>query len=77
VNLALAQEVDYTEKNGAETDPVLAGIVPVRSHLSMLAWSTHAEPLNCASGPLSKTGVMTMPMDDALGEKLMVACVGA
>jgi len=72
-DLALAQKIDYTEKNGAETDPALASFVAVRAHLSMLAWNAFAEPLNCDSGPISKTGVMTIPMDEDLGEKLMAA----
>jgi hypothetical protein len=76
-DLALAQKIDYAEKNGAETDPVLAGFVPVRAHLSMLAWSTYAEPMNCDCGPLSRTGVMTIPMEDDLGERLMTTFTGS
>jgi hypothetical protein len=72
-DLALAQKIDYTEKNGAETDPVLAGFIAVRAHLSMLAWNAYAEPLNCDSGPMAKAGVTTMAMDDDLGESLMAA----
>jgi len=72
-DLALAQKIDYTEKNGAETDPVLAGFTAVRAQLSMLAWNAYAEPLNCDSGPMSRTGVVTMPMDDGLGDELMAA----
>ncbi|WP_428659165.1 hypothetical protein [Reyranella sp.] len=72
-DLALAQKIDYTEKNGPETDPVLAGFAAVRAHLSMLAWNTYTEPLNCDSGPISRTGVVTFPMDEALGEEFMAA----
>lgn len=70
-DVALAQKIDYTEKNGAETDPVLTAFFPLRAQLSMLAWQAYAEPLNCDSGPISRTGVVTLPMDDDLGEKLM------
>jgi hypothetical protein len=66
-------KIDYTEKNDAEIDPTLAAFVPVRARLSMLAWSAYAEPMNCDCGPLSRIGVMTIPMDDDLGETLMAA----
>lgn len=76
-DLALAQKIDYTEKNGAETDPELVNFASVRSRLSMLAWNSYAEPLNCDSGSLSKTGVVTIPMAEGLGDRLMSAFDGS
>lgn len=69
-DLALAQKIDYTEKNGAETDPTLAGFVPVRAQLSMLAWNAFAAPLDCDSGPIARTGVMTFAMEDGIAAAL-------
>jgi hypothetical protein len=72
-DLALAQKIDYTEKNGPERDTVLERFVAVRAHLSKLAWNAYSEPLNCDSGPISGTGVATLPMDDDLSGRLMAA----
>jgi hypothetical protein len=69
-DLALAERIDYEEKNGPENAAWLRDFAVARGHLSRLAWDAYADALNCDSGPIAATGVRIWPLDARLAADL-------
>ena len=76
-DLRLAQEIDALEKQGREDDAELNRFRSVRSDLSRTAWHAFSSARDCDSGPLSRTGVMTFPLDQGLADRLLAALLDA
>jgi hypothetical protein len=73
-DLQLAQKVHELEKYGPEDDPVLGRFRSVRTDLSRMSWNSFVAALgDCDAGPLSRTGVMTFPLDEGFAERLTTA----
>jgi hypothetical protein len=70
-DLQLAQKVHEMEKYGPEDDPVLGRFRALRTDLSHMSWNSFVAALgDCDAGPLSRTGVMTFPLDEGFASRL-------
>jgi hypothetical protein len=76
-DVSRARKIDDLEKYGAEDDAALGRFRAQRADLSRMAWNVYAAALNCDSGPLSHTGVMTFPLDEALADRLARMLLGS
>jgi hypothetical protein len=69
----LVQEIHGLEKYGAEDDAALKRFSEIRSDLSYVAWTSFSDALECDAGPISKTGMMSFPLDPALAGRFSKA----
>jgi hypothetical protein len=76
-DLPRAEKIDELEKYGAEDDLELGRFRAIRSDLSRIAWNVYSAALDCDSGPLSRTGVMTFPLDEAFADRLAAMLLGS
>ena len=72
-DLRLVEEIDALEKQGREDDAELNRFRSVRTDLSRTAWHAFSAARDCDGGPLSRTGVMTFPLDQGLADRLLAA----
>ena len=70
-DLQLVQKIHELEKYGPENDPVYGRFCTFRTDLSRVAWNSFVTALgDCDAGPLSRTGVLTFPLDEGFAERL-------
>jgi hypothetical protein len=77
-DLQLVQKVHELEKYGPEDDPTLGRFRVARTDLSRMSWNSYVAALgDCDAGPLSRTGVMTFPLDESFAERLATALLAS
>ena len=73
-DLQLVQKVHEFEKYGPEDDPTLGRFRVARTDLSRMSWNSYVAALgDCDAGPLARTGVMTVLLEEGFAERLATA----
>jgi hypothetical protein len=70
-DIRLAQVLDYREKCNLDNNTVMEAFRTTRQQISRLAWDAFAAALDCDSGPIAKTGVLSLPMDEATAARFL------